>query len=270
MNLKEFSHHLPEEDYTYLSGFLKAREMRFLKTADFITMSRFMTLRELFDFLPKFGYSIHSIELDPVVFENYLWKSFDEELTGLVRTEPEPFLSGYLKSLRKIIFWKAEKTDFPNFLTLSKQGTDFTVYISSLLIDRFNFFEKIRSIHDQASDWHFESEGHFTKEIINQLFDSSFQSIDIGVSYGSWKHFIDKESPVKDFDFSFTSRLDLYWKATLEQTYQSVYYQTYGLDYCISFFLKWILEIEAITKVYFTLRFSLHYDLREELYLHVR
>jgi vacuolar-type H+-ATPase subunit C/Vma6 len=267
---KELSHYLAEEDYTYLSGFLKAKEVRFLKTADFVTMSRFMALQELFEFLPKFGYHVKANELDPITFENNLWESFEADLAGINRLEPEPFLSNYLENLQKIFFWKPDLSSFSTFATLSKHGSDFTRKILGLVIDRYNFFEKIRSIHDQSSSWIFENGGFLTKNTIDQLFDSSFQSLDLGISYDVWKEFIDKESPVQEFDFSFTSRLDVYWKSTLEEAYLKVYYQTYGLDFCISYFLKWMLEIEAITKVYFTLRFSLHNDLREELYLHVR
>jgi hypothetical protein len=125
-------------------------------------------------------------------------------------------------------------------------------------------------MHDQSADWLYQPEGNLSKETINQLFDSSFLSIELGTSYDAWKTFIEKESPVEKFDFNFTTRLDSFWKLALFKSYQESYYKIYGLDYCISYFLKWILEIEAITKVYFTLRFSLHFDLREELYLHVR
>lgn len=264
------AHRVAEEDYTYLSGFLKAREIRFLKASDFVTLSRLMTLQELIDILPKFGYRITHNGQDPVVFERLLWKNFEDELNSMDRLEPEPFLVPYLDAFHKILFWKSDDQVFSNFISLSKNGTDLTIELASLVVDRFNFFEKVRSIHDQSTHWHFEEEGHFSKETIDQLFDSSFQSRDLSLTYQSWKQFIDKESPVKEFDFDFTTRLDTYWKSIVEKSLQLASYQTYGLDYCISYFVKWILEMEAITKVYFTLRFGLHFDLREELYLHVR
>lgn len=270
MIVSGFSHHITEEDYTYLSGYLKARELRFLKPVDFTSMSRFMTLGELFDFLPKFGYAVKNIEMDPVFFEKSLWNMFEEDLKNLSSLEPEPYLNPYLDSFRKVLFWKSDELIFTKFLDISKNGTDLTRNISMLVIDRFNFFEKLRSFHDKTSQWNFISGGHFTKDNIDQLFDSSFQSIDLGASYGVWRPFIDKESPVVDFNFDFTIRLESFWRSMLQQSYQHAYYQTYGLDYTISYFLRWILEIEAITKVYFTLRFGLNFDLREELYLHVR
>jgi hypothetical protein len=229
-----------------------------------------MTLQELIDILPKYGYRITHDGQDPVVFEHCLWKNFENELSSIDRLEPEPFLLSYLDAFRKILFWKSNDQDFLNFITLSKNGTDLTRELARLVVDRFNFFEKIRSIHDQSSHWHFEKDGHFTSEIIDQLYDSSFQSRDLSLDYKPWKKFLDKESPVKEYDFDFTIRLDTYWKSIMESSFQLASYQTYGLDYCISYFVKWILEMEAITKVYFTLRFGLHYDLREELYLHVR
>jgi vacuolar-type H+-ATPase subunit C/Vma6 len=270
MNLTSFSHRVAEEDYTYLSGFLKARELRFLKPNDYVTMSRLMTLEDFFEFLPKFGYSVKSIEMDPVVFEKKLWKVFEDDLTSLSSLEPEPCLNPYLDSFRKILFWKSDEVVFTRFLSISKNGTDLTRYISMLVIDRFNFFEKLRSNHDKNSKWIFIDGGHFTKSNLDQLIDSSFQTLDLGTSYGAWRTFIDKESPVKQFDFEFTIRFETFWRSILQQSYQQAYYQTYGLDYTISYFLKWILEIEAILKVYFTLRFGLNFDLREELYLHVR
>jgi hypothetical protein len=265
-----FSHRVADEDYAYLSGFLKARESRFLKSVDFVTLSRLMTLQELIDILPKFGYRITHDGQDPVVFEHLLWKNFLDELSSMDRLEPEPFLVPYLDAFRKILFWKSDDQVFLNFISLSKNGTDLTMELARLVVDRFNFFEKIRAIHDQSNHWHFEKEGHFTSKTIDQLYDSSFQSRDLSLSYIPWKQFFDNESPVKEFDFDFTTRLDTYWKSIILKSLQLATYQTYGLDYCVSYFVKWILEMEAITKVYFTLRFGLHFDLREELYLHVR
>jgi hypothetical protein len=270
MKLHGFAHRAVEEDYAYLSGFLKAREVRFLKAADYTTLSRLMTLQELIDILPKFGYRVSNHGQDPVVFEGSLWKNFLEELSSMDRLEPEPFLVPYLDAFRKILFWKSDDQVFSSFITLSKNGTDLTKELARLVVDRFNFFEKIRALHDKSTDWHFEKEGHFSQETIDQLFDSSFQSLDLSINYAPWKHFIDIESPIKEFNFDFTTRLDTYWKSIMETSFHLASYQTYGLDYCISYFVKWILEMEAITKVYFTLRFGLHYDLREELYLHVR
>lgn len=270
MKTNQLFHHLAEEDYAYLSGFLKARESRFLSVSDFITISRFMELQEFIDFLPQHQYKINSNYTDPVHFEESLWKSFYNELNDIARVEPEPFLLPFINAFQKLLFWKSSNEVFISFRELSNNGTELTKNIAHSLIDRYNFFEKIRSLNDASLDWDFETGGKVTKQSINQLFDSHFHDIEIGDVYLNWKPFVIQESSVKTFDFNFTNRLDTFWKALLDSYIKTTTYQTYGLDYCISYFVRWALEIEAIMKVYFTLRFGLHFDLREELYLNAR
>jgi len=270
MTLPISSHSVPPEDYAYLSGFLKARETRFFKKEDFIAISRLMNLSEFLDYMNKHGYKILSSVEDPAIFEDYLWIPFKNEIASVEKLAPEEYLITFVTLFRKILFWKRDDLLLSDFKLLSKNGTSLTLLLSKLVIDRFNFFEKIRSILNKTIDWSFEEGGNLDQTLINAIFDTYLKSIDISKQYYTWKPFFEKECNLKQYDFDFMNRLDSFWKSIIETSLITAYWQTYGLDYCISYFVKWFLEIESLTKVFFTLRFGLHFDLREELYLHVR
>lgn len=270
MTLPITTHFVPPEDYAYLSGFLKAKEVRFLNSEDYVVLSRLMNLTELVDFMNKHGYKIHYTVLEPAQFESNLWIPFKNEIYSVSNLVPEPYLVAFIILLRKILFWKRDERLLTDFKELAKKGTVFTQSLSKLVIDRFNFFEKIRSLLNKSPDWHYEEGGNFDLSSLNQIFDTSLKNLDRTKEYYAWKSFFERESSSAVYDFDFMKRLDTYWKSIINITLIQPNKLTYGLDYCISYFVKWILEIESLLKVYFTLRFTLPYDLREELYLHVR
>lgn len=270
MTLPISSNTVPPEDYAYLSGLLKARETRFFKTEDYIALSRLMNLSELTDYMNKHGYKIRDSLQDPKVFEDYLWIPFKNEILSVEKLVPEPYLITFITLLRKILFWKRDDQLLSDFKIISKNGTSLTLFLSKLVIDRFNFFEKIRSLLNKSIIWLYEPGGNFNQTTINQIFDNCLKKLDLTKQYFTWKPFFEKEASNAQFNFKFMNRLDTFWKSTIENSLNTSYKQTYGLDYCISYFVKWFLEIESLSKVYFTLRFSLQYDLREELYLDVR
>jgi len=270
---------VPDYEYGYLSAYLKSRESHFLSTESITSLYRSVTLEEIFHHLSQTRYSTIPFTLDPKDFENYAWGFYFSEMEEIKPVLPENYILFFLERLHSVIFSQEEifsfleNEDFNkrllSFVTLALNGTVYTKKLSSYIVDRFNMFESIRRTIEPSFSTHtYYTGGNISEDSLNRLFDSNFAQIDLSWIQTQWMDYIEKEKPVKAYDFTFMFRFETYWWQLIWKLIKEPSYENTGLDYVISYFGHFILEIEILKKLYICTRYQLPCTNLKEIILH--
>ena len=268
-------HKVPEEDYSYLSGYLKAREGLFYTTEAIQRQFQLFDLTELEKMLSSNRYPVKEVMNDPKAFENTLWGVYFGELKIIRSLLPEAYLSKYIHSLHGVLFLQDEEekvelgsklfmTRFKEFMAISLAGSEMTQSISKYTADRFNFLEQFRSKLNPLSIPPYYSGGNMSEKAIHQLIQSEFSDVDIMITGTDWISFIIQERPLKNIDFDFLNRFDIYWWHILRTFADTFQIQAYGMDYVLSYLLRFIREIELIKRIYIYAKYKLPTELLKE------
>ncbi|MDD4028274.1 MAG: hypothetical protein PHX86_00955 [Caldisericia bacterium] len=271
--------HVADYDYGYLVAFLKSREEHFLSSEIVHSLYRNVTLEEIFTTLSHSRYSKIPFTLDPKDFENALWSFYFSEMETIESVLPEKYIFVFLERLHSVIFSQEEIFPFlenenfqkrlMSFVSLAKNGTEYTAKLAAYIVDRFNIFESIRRmIEPSFSSPIFYDGGNADDVSMNRLFQSHFGYVDIQLIPTMWIPYIEKERPVKEYDFTFMFRFETYWWQLIWKLIQEPSYDNTGPDYVISYFGHFILEIEMIKKLYICTRFQLPCTNLKEIILH--
>jgi vacuolar-type H+-ATPase subunit C/Vma6 len=272
MNIR---HKVPEEDYSYLSGYLKAREGLFYSSEAIQRQFQLFDLTELEKMLSSNRYPVKEVMNDPQAFENTLWGVYFGELKTIRSLLSEAYLSKYIHSLHGVLFLQDEgetvelgcklfMTRFKEFMSISLAGSEMTQSISKYMADRFNFLEQFRTKLNPLSIPPYYSGGNLSEKAIQQLIQSEFSDVDIMITNTDWISFIIQERPLKNIDFDFLNRFDIYWWHILRTFTDIFQIQAYGMDYIISYLLRFIREIELIKRIYIYAKYKLPTELLKE------
>ena len=130
-------------------------------------------------------------------------------------------------------------------------------------------FESIRRTIEPSFSTHtYYTGGNISEDSLNRLFDSNFAQIDLSWIQTQWMDYIEKEKPVKAYDFTFMFRFETYWWQLIWKLIKEPSYENTGLDYVISYFGHFILEIEILKKLYICTRYQLPCTNLKEIILH--
>lgn len=269
------THRSPEEDYSYLSGYLKARECLFFSSESIQRQFQLFNLHELEKLLVSNRYPVKEVMNDPQAFENVLWGVYFGEIKTIRSLLPEAYLSKYIHLLHGVLFLQDEEdsvalgsklfmTRFKDFMHHSLSGTDMTRSIAKYMADRFNFLEQFRAKQNPLSVPPFYPGGNISESVIHQLIQSEFTDVDIEITETDWITFINQERPLKKMDFNFLNRFDIYWWHILRTFTDTFQMQAYGMDYVISYLLRFIREIELLKRIYIYAKYKLPTDLLKE------
>ena len=66
-----------------------------------------------------------------------------------------------------------------------------------------------------------------------------------------------KNSPVKKINFNLILNFDNYWFNLLESLAEEKKEEPYGLNYVISYFLRFLLEILSLNKIFLSLQYNI-------------
>lgn len=271
----EITHRSPEEDYSYLSGYLKARENSFFTAETIQRQFQLFDLIELEKLLVSNRYPVKEVMNDPRAFESVLWGVYFGEIRMIRSLLPETYLHKYIHYLHGVLFLQDEDQSvelgsklfvsrLADFMAISQSGTDMTRSIARYVADRFNFLEQFRTKQNPLSVPPFYPGGNISELVVHQLIQSEFSDVDIEIYNTDWIDFINQERPLKTIDFHFLNRFDIYWwhiLRTFSDTYQI---QAYGLDYVISYVLRFIREVELLKRIYIYAIYKLPTDLLKE------
>ncbi len=272
MNIR---HQVPEEDYSYLSGYLKAREGLFYSPEAIQRQFQLFDLVELEKMLSSNRYPVKEVMNDPKAFENTLWGVYFGELKTIRALLPETYLSKYIHSLHGVLFLQDEgetvelgcklfMTRFEEFMAISLTGSEMTRSIAKYTADRFNFLEQFRTKLNPLSIPPYYSGGNLSEKAIQKLIQSEFSDVDITITDTDWISFIIQERPLKKIDFDFLNRFDIYWWHILRTFSDDFQAQAYGMDYIISYLLRFVREIELIKRIYIYAKYKLPTELLKE------
>jgi len=278
-NNPRLKHHVPDYDYGYLVAFLKSREGHFLSSEVVHSLYRSVTVEEVFQHLSNTRYSKIPYTMDPKDFENSLWSYYFAEMEEIASVLPETYISCFLERLHSIIFSQEEIFPFledenfqkrlMSFVSLAKSGTEYTVKLASYIVDRFNIFETIRRVNEPTfSSPTFYPGGNISETSINRLFEDHFETVDIELIHTLWMDYIEKERPVKTYDFIFMFRFETFWWQLIWKLIKEPSFDNDGPNYVISYFGHFILEIEMIKKLYICTRYQLPCTNLKEIILH--
>ncbi|MCK5848627.1 MAG: hypothetical protein KAH01_05465 [Caldisericia bacterium] len=259
---------LKDYEYGYISSFLKAREEIFLNSSAVKNLYQSVTLKEIFKNLQNSRYSSIKMTLDAKDFENALWSFYFKEMEGIAKILPEEYINVFLEKFHSVIFSQEEISTllldkpFPErlraFQEVAEKGTDYTREVSSYIVDRFNFFKCIRNkanSNDEEIPLYFG--GGISDTSLHFLFKSNFETAEMDLTQSFWMTFIEKERPVKKYDYSFMYRYESYWWTIFWRLMKEPNWESSGPDYIISYFGRFIMEIEMIKKLYICTRYSL-------------
>jgi vacuolar-type H+-ATPase subunit C/Vma6 len=268
-------HKSPEEDYAYLSGYLKAREGLFFTSETIQRQFQLFDLVELEKTLSSHRYPVKEAMEDPQAFENVLWGAYFHEVKIIRSLLPEEYLSQFIHHLHGVLFMQDEEKTvdleskrfihrFDEFMTVANLGTDMTRSIAKYVADRFNFLEQFRHKVNPESIPPYYQGGNVTEKAINQLIQSNFDEVDIAFFETDWMDFILQERPLKSIDFHFLNRFDIYWWHILRTFTDQNQTKAYGMDYIISYLLRFIREIELLKRIYIYAKYKLPTELLKE------
>ena len=277
VNLKKV---VQDYEYGYCSAFLKAREEIFLSAESIKSLYQSLTLEDIFRNLKNTRYDTIKYTLDAKKFENDLWAFYFSEMDQTKMMLPESYIRLFLERLHSVVFSQEEifpfleNEDFSkrlkNFYTLAKNGTEYTLLLASYVIDRFNIFELIRNRMQQdpeEKDVYYPG-GSISQHSLNSLFESNFQSLELDIVSSLWIPYIEKEKPVKSIDFTFMYRFETYWWELFWKLIRKPSWESSSLDYVVSYFGRFILEIEMIKKLYVCTRYQLPCTNLKEIIIH--
>jgi vacuolar-type H+-ATPase subunit C/Vma6 len=259
---------LKDYEYGYISSYLKAREGVFLKSAQVKNLYQSVTLKEIFKNLQNSRYASVKMTLDAKDFENALWSFYFKELNEIAKILPEEYINVFLEKFHSVIFSQEEifplllDKPFPErldaFQKIAESGTSYTKEISSYIVDRFNFFKCIRNrANSKDEEISLYYGGGISNDSLHFLFKSNFETVELDLIQSLWMPFIEKERPVKKYDFSFMYRYESYWWIIFWRLMREPNWESSGPDYIISYFGRFIMEIEMIKKLYICTRYSL-------------
>ncbi|HOJ16084.1 MAG TPA: hypothetical protein PLC43_02805 [Caldisericia bacterium] len=273
---KRTQHLAKEEDYAYASGLLKAREELFISKEELSLFNSFKNTTELLQHLEGKRYLFKGKIEDSLDFENILLKRYLTELSEVVELLPENYLLNFLSLIHSVIykfdpniFKSASTVNFKdNLIELSliaHTGTGYTKKISSHIIDKFNITEQFRArINNEECNIYYES-GNISKESLETLFSSSFSDIPSQIDSSLFKDFFLKNSPIKEINFNLIFSFENYWFNLLESLAEEKKEEPYGLNYIISYFLRFLLEILSLNKIFLSLQFNIKTFIGESL-----
>lgn len=268
-------HVAPQEDYAYLSGFLKARESLFFSSEAIHRQYQLFDLNELEKLLSAHRYPVKEVINDPQAFENTLWGVYFAEIKTIRSLLPETYLSQYIHYLHGVLFLQDDEdnielgsklfmTRLKSFMAISHAGSEMTRSIASYVADRFNLLEHFRHQLNPLSIPPYYAGGNLSEEAIHHLIESEFNDVELEITNTDWIHFIIQERPLKRIDFDFLNRFDIYWWHILRTFTDNFQTQAYGMDYIISYLLRFIREIELIKRIYIYAKFKLPTELLKE------
>lgn len=273
---KRTQHLAKEEDYAYASGLLKAREELFISKEELSSFNSFKNTTELLQHLEGKRYLFKGKIEDSLDFENILLKRYLTELSEIVEIIPENYLLNFISLIHSVIykfdpniFKSVSSVNFKDNLKeltlVSQAGTDYTKKISSNIVDKFNISEQFRALlNNEECKIYYES-GNISKESLETLFSSYFSNIPHQVENSLFKKFFLKNSPVKEINFNLIFSFENYWINLLESLAEEKKEEPYGLNYVISYFLRFLLEILNLKRVFILLQHDVKTFIGESL-----
>ena len=216
MNKKEHTLLKNSEEYCYISGLLKVKEINLFRTSEYETLFNFKKLSEVLKFLSTNNYSINERMKDSLEIEDNLWNKYYRELSEVKKFLPEKYLIYYLKSFQQIIYNKENKIDNPqnrksefkeelnSFYKLSLKGTSYTKEIADYVLDKFNLSEYVRYVIFK-SDKKFEpyKEGNLNINSISELYNPSNKFLPEQFKNTYWYGFFKINFPIVKIDFNY-------------------------------------------------------------------
>ncbi len=276
MTKKTIKHLAKEEDYAYASGLLKAREELFISKEELSLFYSFKNTAELLQHLEVKRYLFKDKIEDSLDFENILLKRYLTELSEIVEIIPENYLLNFISLIHSVIYkfdpnvLKSGSTanfkeNLKELTLVSQAGTDYTKKISSHIVDKFNISEQFRALlNNEKCDIYYES-GNISKESLEILFSSYFSNIPHQVENSLFKEFFLKNSLVKEINFNLIFSFENYWINLLESLAEEKKEEPYGLNYVISYFLRFLLEILNLKRVFILLQYDVKTFIGESL-----
>jgi vacuolar-type H+-ATPase subunit C/Vma6 len=276
MTKKTIKHLAKEEDYAYASGLLKAREELFISKEELSLFYSFKNTAELLQHLEGKRYLFKDKIEDSLDFENILLKRYLTELSEIVEIIPENYLLNFISLIHSVIYkfdpnvLKSGSTanfkdNLKELTFISQAGTDYTKKISSHIVDKFNISEQFRALlNKEKCEIYYES-GNISKESLETLFSSYFSNIPPQVENSLFKEFFLKNSPVKEINFNLIFSFENYWINLLESLAEEKKEEPYGLNYVISYFLRFLLEILNLKRVFVLLQYDVKTFIGESL-----
>lgn len=276
MTKKIIQHSAKEEDYTYASGLLKAREELFISKEELSLFYSFKKTAELLQHLEGKRYLFKDKIEDSLDFENILLKRYLTELSEIVEIIPENYLLNFISLIHSVIYkfdpnvLKSGSTanfkeNLKELTLVSQAGTDYTKKISSHIVDKFNISEQFRALlNNEKCDIYYES-GNISKESLEILFSSYFSNIPHQVENSLFKEFFLKNSLVKEINFNLIFSFENYWINLLESLAEEKKEEPYGLNYVISYFLRFLLEILNLKRLFILLQYDVKTFIGESL-----
>lgn len=261
MTEKAIQHIYKDEDYTYASGLLKAREELFLLKDEFDLLKSLNNTYEIIQHLEGKRYTFKEKNIDSLSFENILLRRYLEEIEEITESLPEKYLLSFFAIIRSLIYKPEPKLlkldSSKNFedklrelIQISKKGTIYTKEISSCIIDKLNISEQFRALlNKEKSNIYYES-GNISKIALETLFNSLFSEIPYEIQNSRWQTFFYKYSPLKVIDFNIIFNFENYWLDLLESLAEEKRGKPYGLDYIISYFLRFLLETLNLQRLF--------------------
>jgi len=270
MNKREHYLQCSSEEYGYISGLFKVREINLFTISEYDTLLNFTNLSEALKFISTKNYSINENMKDGLEIEDNLWNKYYRELSEVKKFLPEKYLIYYLKSLQQIIYKKENKKDKPQkhetefreelntFYDLSSNGTSYTKEIADYILDKYNLSEYIRSmIFKSERNIEFYKEGKLSIDSISELFRSTNTFIPDQLNNTYWYDFFKMNYPIVKIDFNYLYDLEKYWFNVFNSLSTYPENQPYGFDFVLSYFLRLIFEIIKLNKIILSLMYDL-------------
>lgn len=259
-------HKSSEEDYGFVSGLLKARESQFISPSTIDSIFALNNVNDIFSILPERRYKFAKESKDSLEFEKLLFKSYIEELEEIKKYLPEDYLLLFLLSIHSVIY----KIDFLNLnkdkssfsenieklVRISRNGTDFSKVISSYIVDKFNISEEIRAYLNKEECKTYYKGGNISEESLKSIFNSSFSQIPFQIKNTLWSNFLLKDIFKKKSIFELALSFENYWRTILLKLGEMKRNEPYGLDYVVSYFLRFLIEILNLNKAYIYIQYN--------------
>lgn len=276
MTKKTIKHLAKEEDYAYISGLLKAREELFISKEELNLFYSFKNTTELLQHLEGKRYPFKDKIEDSLDFENILLKRYLMELSEIVELLPEIYLLDFLSLIHSVIYkfdpdiLKSGSTanfkyNLKELSLISQTGSDYSKEIASHIVDKFNISEQFRAkLNNEECEIYYES-GNISKSSLEILFSSCFSNIPPQIENSRFKDFFLKNSPVKELSFNLIFKFENYWINLLESLAEEKKEEPYGLNYIISYFLRFLLEMLSLKKIFLLLQYNVKTFIGESL-----
>ncbi len=262
MDKQLITHKCSEEDYGYVSGLLKARELQFIIPSEIDSFFALRDTNEICDRLPeqRYKYKFKGVK-DSLEFEDLIFKRYLEEIKEIEKYLPEQYLLHFFSSIHSVIykfdFSKLDEGPLPAFesnlkmlIKIAENGTEYSKVISSYIVDRFNILEGIRAYLNEEDCKIYYKGGNISNKSLRLIFSSNFSQIPLEVESTLWSDFLHKNLLKGKIDFEFIFNFESYWLSILYKLGEMKKNEPYGLDYVISYFLRFLFEILNLNKAY--------------------